>query len=249
MDHFMVLPLDHGRCSSMARLTHEDFGDMFSLQISGDQVLKDFETQTWPCYQPGRDIVVPVHHEDKFTLSDIVEPSSTDRPISVLYRFAGGGRGEYGALRSQILDLHEGQPISGSVAGWHTVRGTHEDMMHSVFCVCPPGISQHTLRAWRSVIFGCIPVTLFSANDSPYQRFTHLDYSSFSVNINPTEAHLLQPILRGLLARPDRIAQLQEGLAKVQAMFVWDASTYNGAFPAVLHELTMHPSQYLHALP
>lgn len=245
LNHFMVMPMDHGRCSSLAGLSHEDFGELFGIQTSGDQVLMDFETHTWPCYQPGRDIIVPSHTEAKFTLADIVKPNATDRAISALYRFVGGGRGEYGVLRTQLLDREQQDPIPGSVTGWNTVDGTHEDMKHSKFCVCPPGIAQQTLRVWRAIMFGCIPITLFHANDAPYQRFSHLDYSTFSLNINPNEWHLLQVVVRGLLARPDRIAQLQEGLAEVQSMFLWDSSVHDGAFKAVLHELSLHPAQYV----
>ena len=229
----------------MAGLTHEDFGDMFAIQASGDHFLRDFESHTWQCFQPRRDLVIPIRTEARFTLSDIVKPANTERPISVLYRFVGGGRGEYGILRSQLLTREAEYPIPGSVTGWHTVNGTHEDMRHSVFCVCPPGIAQHTLRVWRAIIFGCIPVTLFSANDVPYQQFLNLDYSKFTVNINPSEWYLLQPILRGLLARPDRIACLQTELAKAQAMFLWDSVSFQGAFKAVLDELSLHPAQYI----
>ena len=245
MDHFMVAPLDHGRCSSLAGLTHQDFGNMFTIQSSGDHLLRDFETHSWQCYQPGRDLLIPLRTEARFTLNDIVKPGNTARYISILYRFVGGGRGDYGILRNHILNQEQESPIPGSVAGWHTVNGTHEDMQHSVFCVCPPGIAQHTLRIWRAIIFGCIPVTLFTANDVPYQHYTHLDYSKFTVNINPSEWYLLQPVINGLLNRPERIAELQSELARVQSMFLWDSTSFDGAHKAVLNELAIHPSQYL----
>ena len=47
---------------------------------------------------------------------------------------------------------------------------------------------------------GCIPVTLYKAFDSPFERNLRLDYHRFSVNINQGEYHLLRPILMGLLA-------------------------------------------------
>ena len=244
MDHFMVMPLDHGRCSAMAGLTHDDFGDMFVIQPTGDHLQMDFSTHTWKCYHPGRDIVAPIRTEARFTAEDVVKPSDTVRNISVLYRFVAGGRGDYGILRTQLYDQEELNPIEGSILGWQTVNRTHEDMTHSIFCVCPPGIAQHTLRVWRSIIFGCIPVTLFTANDAPY-TFSGLNYSKFSINIDPAEWHLLQPILRGLLARPDRVTAMQSELAKVQSKFVWDSYSFSGAFGAVLSELNSHPAQYV----
>lgn len=245
LDHFMIMPLDHGRCTSMAGLTHDDFGDMFVIQPSGDQFLKDFETQTWKCFMPGRDVVIPIRTEARFTMQDIVKPWETERNISILYRFVGGGRGDYGVLRSQLLGKENEDPIPGSLTGWQSVNGTHEDMRHSVFCVCPPGIAQHTLRVWRAIIFGCIPVTLFSANDRPFEAFANLDYTKFSVNVHSAEWHVLQPIIRGLLARPERIAAMQLELAKVQSQFLWDSSNFEGAFTAVYNELSLHPAQYL----
>ena len=55
---------------------------------------------------------------------------------------------------------------------------------------------------------GCIPVTLFRAYDSPFERNLRLDYTRFSVNINQDEYHMLRPILMGLLARWGRTAPL-----------------------------------------
>ena len=101
-DHFAVMPLDHGRCHSMARLTHDDFEDMFVIQLTGDLNLLDFETNTWRCYHPGRDIVIPSQTEEDFTINDVVRPNSTERNITALYRFGGGGRGSYSNLRTQV---------------------------------------------------------------------------------------------------------------------------------------------------
>lgn len=229
----------------MAGLTYNDFGDMFTIQPSGDQILKDFESHSWHCYRQGRDVLLPTLTEARYTLDDIVKPWDMERYISVLYRFAGGGRGNYGMLRSDLLQRESEYPILGSVSGWQTVENTYDDMKHSIFCVCPPGIAQQTLRVWRAIISGCIPVTLFIAHDNPYERLSNLDYSTFSVNINPHEWHLLRPTLVGLLARPDRISALQAGLGEVQAKFLWDRESYDGAFKAVLEELILHPARFL----
>ena len=44
-------------------------------------------------------------------------------------------------------------------------------MEAAVFCLCPPGQTQDTVRVWRSILKGCIPITLFRANDLPFARF------------------------------------------------------------------------------
>ena len=103
-DHFLVMPLDHGRCSSMAGLDRDTFGDLFAIQLSGDVLLQDFESRSWNCYRPGRDILIPSMTEEDFNVQDATLPNATARNISVLYRFVGGGRGDYGLLRSQVRD-------------------------------------------------------------------------------------------------------------------------------------------------
>ena len=98
----MVMPLDHGRCSSMAGLDQEAFGDLFTIQLSGDILRQDLETRSWNCYRPGRDILIPSMTEEDFSVEDAFPPTGNPRNISVLYRFSGGGRGSYGLLRSQV---------------------------------------------------------------------------------------------------------------------------------------------------
>ena len=119
-------------------------------------------------------------------------------------------------------------------------------MQRAVFCVCPPGISQHTLRVYRAIIHGCIPVTYFKANDGPYQVFSGVNYSHFTVNINPDEAHLTQSILRSLLAAPDTITEMQLALGDVQHYYVWDNESKAGVHWQILRELLQHPARRLH---
>jgi hypothetical protein len=245
LNHFMIAPMDQGRCHSLAGLSASDFGNMFVISASGDHKQLDFESQSWHCYRPGRDIVMPHPTETNYTIADVIQPHSTERNINVLYRFSGGGRGKYGTLRQKLLDFHETDPIPKSLSGWQTVDATHEDMRHSIFCVCPPGIAQHTMRVWRSIIFGCIPVTFFDSHDAPYQHFLNYAYPRFSVNVNPWELHLLRPTLVGLLARPAQIRSMQAELGKVQRSYVWDKKNEEGVFAAIYQELSMHPSRLL----
>ena len=98
----MVMPMDNGRCHSMAGLDRKTFGDLFAIQLSGDLLMQDFESGTWNCYNPGRDILIPSMTEEDFSVDDATQPNATIRNITVLYRFVGGGRGEYGHIRSQV---------------------------------------------------------------------------------------------------------------------------------------------------
>ena len=240
-DHFLVCPMDHGRCHSMAGLSNDTFGDMFVVQQNGDVALKDFETQSWRCYQPGRDLLMPTLTEEYMRLTDVVRPEANARPISVLYRFAEGGRGDYGSLRTSLLQAHEQNPIPNASAGWATASQTHRDMSQAIFCVCPPGISQHTLRMYCSIMFGCIPITFLTGNDLPYERITGIQYSKFSININPWESHLLRPVLSSLLSAPAKIVQMQNALSLVQDMFVWAEADHSGVYATLYRELQQHP--------
>lgn len=244
LNHFMAFTLDHGRCHSLAGLGASDFGDLFSIQLSGDILMRDFETGLWHCYRPGRDILIPTKTEDDFTIEDAVSPQR-HRSISVLYRFTPGGHGAYGSLRTQLLEAQRENPIPYAREGWASIEQTYDDMRRALFCVCPPGIAQHTLRVFRSIISGCIPVTFFKGNDMPFQSFLGVEYPRFSVNINPDEAHLLPIILKGLLAEHQVIVRMQRSLQKVQKLVIFDYENGQGVYAAVLQELYMHPARLL----
>ncbi|KAK9840531.1 hypothetical protein WJX84_001377 [Apatococcus fuscideae] len=167
-DHFMVFPMDHGRCHALAGENQHVMGELFAVQPTGDLALTDFETR---------------------------------RPS--------------------------------------TLAQTHADMKQSVFCVCPNGISQHTLRVFRSILAGCIPVTFFRAFDNPLERNLGLDWSAFSVNINPDEYMLTQQTLTKLLANPRRIQTMQTALQGVQPLFEWHSGRSDGVEHNMLRELNL----------
>ena len=243
LDHFIGAPLDLGRCYLLGGLSQQDMGDLFTVQICGDHFHRDFQTNSWYCYRPGRDIIIPSAFDTRLTVSDVVSPDLHQRNISILYRFVEGGRGDYGILRTALLDDAKADPIPGTLQGWATIEQTQADMMNSVFCVCPPGITQATLRMVRSIVFGCIPVTFFRGYDQPYEHFLHMDYSKFSVNINPDEFHLVRLVITRLLANKEKLAGLQSELKKVQTVFVNDRDTSGGVSQALLESLLVHPSR------
>ncbi len=90
---------------------------------------------------------------------------------------------------------------------------------------------------------GCIPVTFFKAHDQPYERNLNLDYSQFSININPQESHLLHPILTRILDNPAKLAKMQAELSKVQHMFIWDKKQTKGVFDMIATELSQHSAR------
>ena len=147
------------------------------------------------------------------------------------------------ATVSQLLENQEDDPIPGSSAAWQSVAQTHEDMKHSIFCVCPPGIAQQTLRVWRSIMSGCIPVTFFQGHDNPFP--SSVNYEDFSININPDEHHLLHKVLAGLLSNPQKIQDMQHELSLIQQGFVWDKKNKKGVYDMIYAELANHPARFL----
>ena len=125
-----VFPMDHGRCHALAGENQHVMGELFAVQPTGDLALTDFETRSWYCYKPRRDVLVPVPLESVVQDAGAIHTPFTDsRPISVLYRFAGGGAAgtvnfrtdphNYSRtdLRSALLEQHHLNPIPGAIAG------------------------------------------------------------------------------------------------------------------------------------
>ena len=128
--HVQVFPMDHGRCHALAGEHQQVMGELFAVQPTGDLALTDFETRSWYCYKPRRDVLVPVPLETVVQDAAAVHsPFAAARPISVLYRFAGGGAAGTATfrtdphnysrtdLRSALLEQHHLNPILGAVAG------------------------------------------------------------------------------------------------------------------------------------
>lgn len=142
-------------------------------------------------------------------------------------------------LRGEILRQHDENPIPGAVAGKASLHQTHLDMQNAVFCVTPNGASQHTVRTYRAILAGCIPVTFFRAFDNPWERNLGLDWSIFTVNINPDEYYMTADILRRVLRTPSRVQTLQNNLAAVQPMFEWFSGSEHGVEHTLLRELSL----------
>lgn len=85
-------------------------------------------------------------------------------------------------------------------------------MANSVFCICAPGQTQDTVRVYRAILKGCIPVTMFRANDLPFARFLGMPYETFMVNIQPDDYTELNSVLTRIMADPPRLHRMQVGL-------------------------------------
>ena len=57
-----------GGCHALAGMDKRDMGELFAIQPTGDLALTDFETRSWFCYRPRRDVLVPVPIENEVLL-------------------------------------------------------------------------------------------------------------------------------------------------------------------------------------
>jgi hypothetical protein len=224
-DHFIILPHDFGRCSHNVFPTTA--GRLFSLQYLGD-LTAYFRGSA--CFEPEWDVLLPTMHP--LPWREVVKPFATARNISLLYSFEDKGAAlanYFGRqLRVELLRMHRLTPFPGSKwtmedraqsSKWPTIML----MTHSVFCLAPPGYSAWTQRFYDAIISGCIPVTFYRANKLPWTKFG-MDYSKFTVNIQPEQAGTLFNVLSNLQSQPHKIDQMQRDLSLVQEMFLWSRS-------------------------
>ncbi|CAI5532039.1 unnamed protein product [Closterium sp. Naga37s-1] len=172
-----------------------------------------------PCYMPDRDIVVPPFIGGQIPM---VSPFTGNRTMRAIFRFSPRQnhkaplvhQGHY--LRPELLRMYGRSRIKG----WSfTARGekqTNKEWQLGVFCICPPGHSQWTSRPFKALISGCIPVTFFRDHDNPWDD--ELDYSSFSINIDPDDIASLRSRLE---TAP--VEQLQRGVERVQTPYTQGA--------------------------
>ncbi|CAI5496716.1 unnamed protein product [Closterium sp. Naga37s-1] len=177
-----------------------------------------------PCYMPDRDIVVPAFIGDQIPM---VSPFSGNRPIQAIFRFSAqqGHRAplmHHGHdLRPELLAMYQKQRVKGWSFAAKGENQTNKEWQYSVFCICPSGHSQWTSRPFKALISGCIPVTFFRDHDNPWGD--EVDYSAFSINIDPDDIASLRYRLE---TAP--VEQLQRGVEKMQYMLKCTCSSGRG---------------------
>ena len=132
--------------------------------------------------------------------------------------------------------------VSQSTSSLHTGAAPQEtlgDMASSVFCAAPPGQTQDSVRVFRAIIKGCIPVTFYRGNDRPFERHLRVPWDAFSVNLQPDDYDQLNRVLQGILDDPKRLQGLQNALAAVQRHFLWDPEVQDGVLGGIERELSL----------
>ena len=219
-DHFVTMTADSARCTHLRTLPRTLWGDLSVVMHLGDLVMRE---EGMPCFDPDVDVLLPafnpLEHEP---MTDVF---TQERNITVLYRFGSSGptaSHPYHTrfIRPELLKDYEASPLPGADWSANTVNDTLVDMTRSIFCVCPPGVVAHTSRFWRSLRRGCIPVTFFRAYELPFS--SEIDYSAFTVNIQPDNIHTMHSVLAGILHDKNRLRGLQQQVQRVQRMLVWE---------------------------
>ena len=112
-------------------------------------------------------------------------------------------------------------------------------MARSVFCLAPPGQTQDSVRVFRAIIKGCIPVTFYRGNDRPFERHLRMPWDAFSINLQADDYAQLNRVLQAILDNPKRLQELQSALAAVQRRFVWDPKVRDGVLGSIERELSL----------
>ena len=82
-------------------------------------------------------------------------------------------------------------------------------------------------------------MTLFRGNHMPFAVRLNLDYSKFTLNIEPHETHLAPGMVSALLKDKTRLWSMKAALAEVQAQFLWVNTTQYSVFGRLEEELAL----------
>ena len=140
-----------------------------------------------------------------------------------------------GDTRGELLQVWETADLPASWTGGGDIALSKEANL----CLCPPGIAQHTSRFFLSILAGCVPVTIFRGNHLPFAARMNLDYTQFTLNMEPDEAHLAPIIVSNLLNDTARLWQMKAALADVQSQFLWSSKTQHSVFGKLEQELAV----------
>ncbi|CAI5511669.1 unnamed protein product [Closterium sp. Naga37s-1] len=247
-DHFSTSTFDQGRCHALTWVIPDLYGEMFFVMLNGDRLARTIHASVERNLQiVGYNYIsAPLQPFDSETSQNpqlpMVSPFTGNRPMRAIFRFsAKEGHNaplmHHGHdLRPELLSMYQKQRIKGWSFAAKLENQTNKDWQKSVFCICPPGHSQWTSRPFKALISGCIPVTFFREHGNPWDD--EVDYSSFSINIDPDDIASLRSRLESA-----PVEQLQRGVEKVQHMFKWSRTHTQGAAYELLKRLRQRGEQ------
>lgn len=144
---------------------------------------------------------------------------------------AGGSRLSLGALQRSTLPLL----ISTRKV---TLTQHYAEMQESIFCLCPGGWAQWTVRFFEAVQNGCLPVTFYAdemPNTMPFADV--VDYPAFALNVQPVAIPSLRATLGTIASNRSELRRRQRALWMARAAFDWTDLSPRGAFYHTLDAL------------
>ena len=174
-------------------------------------------------FTPHKDIPVPPDLSG-YKFSSYFEMPVQERPPKKWLAHFGGtviptnvkdARGQfYSRGVRQYIKKHYSSDREFRITGTRVVSYV-QDMMSSVFCLCPEGWHAWNPRPYQAVLLGCIPVLLSEQIELAFEEV--LDYSKFMVRIRPSNVRVLKKILKSIPA--SEVKAMQEELTKVWRFF------------------------------
>lgn len=238
--HFMTLSHSLGRCAYLPYLQKEEYGDMFFIQHLGALTLYNGDSEVqyalgisqetasqdkFACYRAGWDVLLP-----PVLLKEVREaenkPSKTkmqERALKSLYRFNPTSDLDPNSYRPNVPALLSNLYEQGKLlhSDWRVddLVGTFSDMQRTAVCVTPSTSGYTNEMFWVALTAGCIPVSFLNAEDQPFGSY--IDYSSFSVNVQPYEANSTQGYIDQILQDRSELRRMQHNLHDAQDTFSW----------------------------
>ncbi len=90
-----------------------------------------------------------------------------------------------------------------------------QDMMSSVFCLCPEGWHAWNPRPYQAIILGCIPVLISEEIELAFEDV--IDYSKFMLRVRPADVSQLKFILSQI--SEEEVQAKRRGLERVWRLF------------------------------
>jgi len=154
-----------------------------------------------------------------------------------------GGSAPPGGLTSRISSM---EILVTARKVDHTTH--YAEMRQAIFCLCPIGWAQWTVRFYESIQMGCVPVTFHPAPSPmplrmPFERA--IDYTTLSINVPPNQISELRPRLEAIVSNRTRLRDMQRALWQARPAFDWTDLSQAGAFYHTLEQLATklaHPA-------
>ena len=184
------------------------------------------------CFDPSKDVNIPTPniHFPRTPYAPKLHALPSPPPSRDLLLFYAGWNYD---VRMKLVALYQNDAevyVRRKVEPDEYVRR----MLSARFCPVCGGFSQWTPRLAEALYYECVPVILSPSNLPPFG--TVLDWSAFSVRLDPTSTNLAR--LKGTIKGLDH-ALLLRGVRAAKAALTYRLDGYTGAdmLPLLLHEM------------